>query len=136
MDKERKKDGWRDGHTCIQIAIPLHHIIKAEAEVRGCSIGAVIADYMDSFRHLMMTDSELGRHFKRYHPDLVHGEDWEPGSAADLASMEKEHLAQVDYSRKVQEVIEKNRKNMKASKAIARRKAIEKERRAQAEVGQ
>jgi len=127
MDKERKKDAWRDFHESVMITVPFYEELKAEAEVCGCCIGEVIESKLDTFRHLMMTPEELGRHFKKDHPDLIR----EPDLDRDF----QEYLAQIEYTKKVEVVLEKNRKNMLASKAIARRKAIEK-RRVQAEVGQ
>jgi len=125
-NKERKKDAWRDCHVPIQIGVPMKTELKAEAEVRGLTIGEVIELHLDAYRHLMMLPGELIAHIKKDHPELVH--DYEPGSPEDMAASEEFYDAQMDFHRRIQEVMEKNQRGMLIHKAIARSKAIEKER--------
>jgi hypothetical protein len=120
-EREMSKEKWRDNWESIQIRVPFYEELKAEAEVRGCSIGAVIELYTDAYKHLMLSPGELIRHFRKYHPELV-------DRVEDLDRDYEEYQADLEFRRKVQEVLEKNQKKMKQSRAIARRKAMEKRR--------
>ena len=114
---------YRSDWAVIQIRVPMQLELKAEAEVRGCSVGKVIELHMDGFRHLMMAERELIEHLKKDHPEQVH--DYEPYSPEDLARMEKEHEEQRVYQEKYNAVLDRLRKGLLAHKFIAQRKAIE-----------
>lgn len=117
---KRGEEKYRDNWSSIQIKLSLAEELKAEAEVQGVSIGNIIEQKVDVFRHLMMSGEELGKHFKKCHPELLEDEEM------DLDARFKDHLAGLDYLRKVEQCIQKHRKgrsirNIIASKANAKK---------------
>jgi hypothetical protein len=119
MSKEPYRDNWSQ----IEVRVPLYEELKAEAEVQGCSMGKLIEAYADVYKHLMMPERMLIEHLKKYHPEAVH--EYESGSDEDMANMEKEHDAQVEYRQKVEATIWKHRRGMRIHRIIAGKKAAE-----------
>jgi hypothetical protein len=123
MSKRPWPDRWREVHAPVMIGVPMLEELKAEAAVNGCSIGAVIEAKLDGFKHMMMPEKQLLEHLQKYHPEAVH--EYESGSDEDMADMEKEHLAGLEYRQKVEEALLRQRQGMRIHRIIAGRKALE-----------